>query len=208
MLRKPLATMPHTGGQRFRADSRESRILVKWIEEGARADFAAAPKLARLEVTPTAQVVRGTALRQQITARAHFADGTTRDVTREAVYEPSDPAIRDFRGLQENDWDFNAPDSIPGFGTFKSDVEIRELAARVFGTHNEASEPIPQVAPADRPTEPAGEEAAAALDKVQVAEAMPGAAMSDDASAAAAQQSDDSPEPVVTARKHGGALPH
>ena len=120
----------------------------------------------------------------------------------------SDPAIRDFRGLQENDWDFNAPDSIPGFGTFKSDVEIRELAARVFGTHNEASEPIPQVAPADRPTEPAGEEAAAALDKVQVAEAMPGAAMSDDASAAAAQQSDDSPEPVVTARKHGGALPH
>lgn len=120
----------------------------------------------------------------------------------------SDPAIRDFRGLQENDWDFNAPDSIPGFGTFKSDVEIRELAARVFGTHNEASEPIPQVAPADRPTEPAGEEAAAALDKVQVAEATPGAAMSDDASAAAAQQSDDSPEPVVTARKHGGALPH
>ena len=36
----------------------------------------------------------------------------------------NDPAIRDFRGLQENDWDFTAPDGVPGFGTFKSEEEI------------------------------------------------------------------------------------
>jgi hypothetical protein len=27
-----------------------------------------------------------------------------------------DPAIRNFKGLQENDWNFNDPNSIPGFG--------------------------------------------------------------------------------------------
>ena len=28
-----------------------------------------------------------------------------------------DPVIRDFIGLSENSWDFNAPDGIPGFGS-------------------------------------------------------------------------------------------
>jgi hypothetical protein len=27
-----------------------------------------------------------------------------------------DPAIRDFKGLQENDWNFNDPNSTPSFG--------------------------------------------------------------------------------------------
>ena len=31
-----------------------------------------------------------------------------------------DPAIRNFKGLQENDWDFNDPNGIPGFGPLES----------------------------------------------------------------------------------------
>ena len=31
----------------------------------------------------------------------------------------SDPAIRDFIGVAENQWDFNDPDSIPGFGSLQ-----------------------------------------------------------------------------------------
>ena len=123
----------------------------------------------------------------------------------------SDPAIRDFRGLQENDWDFNAPDSIPGFGTFKSDVEIKELAARLFGTHSEASEPVPQAAPGHRPAETASPVAAdetSVPDEVQIAAPPVDAEISNDTSAVAAQQDDERPEQVVTARKHGGALPH
>ena len=123
----------------------------------------------------------------------------------------SDPAIRDFRGLQENDWDFNAPDGIPGFGTFNSDVEIKKLAARLFGTHDEASAPVPEAASTDRPTEAAAavaEAERAALDEVQIAAPTPDAAASNDTLAAAAQQSDERPEQGVTARRHGGALPH
>jgi len=29
----------------------------------------------------------------------------------------ADPAIRDFVGMTENGWDFNKPDTIPGFGS-------------------------------------------------------------------------------------------
>lgn len=123
----------------------------------------------------------------------------------------SDPAIRDFRGLQENDWDFNAPDGIPGFGTFNSDAEIKDLAARLFGTHEEPSEPVPQAAPTDRPAEataPGAEAEPAALDEVQIVAPVPDAAASNDTVAAAAQQSDERPEQGATARRHGGALPH
>jgi hypothetical protein len=122
-----------------------------------------------------------------------------------------DPAIRDFRGLQESDWDFNAPDGIPGFGTFNSDVEIKNLAARLFGTHDEASEPVSQTVPTDRPTEtplPIAEAESVELDKIQRTAQAPGATTSDDAVAAATQQSDERQEEGVTARKHGGALPH
>jgi hypothetical protein len=122
----------------------------------------------------------------------------------------SNPAIREFRGLQENDWDFNAPDGIPGFGTFNSDVEIKKLAVRLFGTHDEASEQVSQAVPEDSAvdaTSPVAEVEPTALDKVQIAAPTPGAATSNDAAAVATQQIDERPEQGVTARKHGGALP-
>jgi hypothetical protein len=94
MLRKPVAALPHGGGMRFRADSPEYALLLRWIREGAKADMATAPKLTRMEVIPKERVITTLPLKQQIVVRAHFDDGTSRDVTRDAVYEPSDPAIR------------------------------------------------------------------------------------------------------------------
>jgi len=44
----------------------------------------------------------------------------------------ADPAIRDFRGLQENDWDFNDPESIPGFGKLGPDFDVRKMVSRIF----------------------------------------------------------------------------
>jgi hypothetical protein len=43
----------------------------------------------------------------------------------------ADPAIRDFIGLSENSWDFNAPDGLPGFGSLSAD-EIQKAAERFF----------------------------------------------------------------------------
>ena len=40
-----------------------------------------------------------------------------------------DPAIRDFVGLAEYQWDFNDPNSIPGFGTIGKALPIEKLVA-------------------------------------------------------------------------------
>jgi hypothetical protein len=42
----------------------------------------------------------------------------------------ADPAIRNFVGMAENSWDFNAPDSIPGFGSMPVIVEGPGAPAR------------------------------------------------------------------------------
>jgi Protein of unknown function (DUF3306) len=44
-----------------------------------------------------------------------------------------DPAIRDFKGPQENDWNFNNPDSMPGFGQLGPEVDVKRMAAEVLG---------------------------------------------------------------------------
>jgi hypothetical protein len=43
-----------------------------------------------------------------------------------------DPAIRGFRGLQENDWNFNGP-GVPGFGGLGPEVDVKRMVAKVFG---------------------------------------------------------------------------
>ena len=51
--------------------------------------------------------------------RPLLAPGVPVDLTRAALRRAwsTDPAIRDFIGLSENSWDFNAPDGVPGFGS-------------------------------------------------------------------------------------------
>jgi hypothetical protein len=44
-----------------------------------------------------------------------------------------DPAIRDFKGLNENDWDFTGPNSAPGFGELGPEVDIDRMVAQIFG---------------------------------------------------------------------------
>ena len=59
-----------------------------------------------------------------------LAAGAPTDLTRAALRRAwfTDPAIRDFIGLSENDWDFNSP-GIPGFGSMTAD-DARRLLAR------------------------------------------------------------------------------
>ena len=119
----------------------------------------------------------------------------------------SDPAIRDFRGLQENDWDFNAPDGVPGFGTFKSQDEIKALAQRLFGPDRPEERQVPQSPPHDTGDMPAAEAPTVSdrtLDKNHEVPAT-GAAGDD---AAPVQHDEDAATQRVVARRHGGALPH
>src|SRR5271166_3190231 len=66
--------------------------------------------------------------------RAFLAPGVPVDLARAALRRAwsVDPVIRDFIGLSENSWDFNAPGGVPGFGTVTAE-DVRRLLARAIG---------------------------------------------------------------------------
>jgi hypothetical protein len=122
----------------------------------------------------------------------------------------SDPAIRDFRGLQENDWDFTAPDSVPGFGTFKSEDEVKALAQRLFGPDRaDDARAVAQSAPEDRPDPRPEERTTETVMPAGGDQAEPPPPVSNgaDAAPAALQQADRGPTQHVASRRHGSALP-
>jgi Protein of unknown function (DUF3306) len=45
----------------------------------------------------------------------------------------ADPKIRDFVGLADYDWDFNAPGAMTGFGSLEMTDELRQQIARMVG---------------------------------------------------------------------------
>jgi len=65
--------------------------------------------------------------------RPFLTNGVPADLTRAALRRAwsADPAIRDFIGLSENSWDFNAPGGVPGFGSLAVE-DGRRLLARVM----------------------------------------------------------------------------
>ena len=67
--------------------------------------------------------------------RAFLAPGVPVELTRAALRRAwsTDPAIRDFVGIAENQWDFTVPNEILGFGPLESGEEVRRLVAQVFG---------------------------------------------------------------------------
>lgn len=100
ILLKATAQLAHEGGLRFRTNSPEYAMVRRWIADGALDDAGAAPKLTRLEVSPREQIVIEPAKEVQLRARAFFSDGTRRDVTGLAVYEPASTSVKvDHDGL-------------------------------------------------------------------------------------------------------------
>ena len=77
--------------------------------------------------------------------RAFLAPGVPEELTRAALRRMwvADPAIRDFIGLAENQWDFTKPDSVPGFGTLELTPELRRMLARLLGGSPRASQVDP-----------------------------------------------------------------
>ena len=77
--------------------------------------------------------------------RAFLTRGVPADLTKAALRRAwsSDPAIRDFVGLSENAWDFNAPETIPGFGGALPVEEVRRILARMTPSEPEAESAEP-----------------------------------------------------------------
>lgn len=92
LLRKPSGDMPHGGGKRLHADSRDYQTILRWIRAGAPFGNASDPNVVGLTVAP-AHRLAPTKSSLQITVTAHLSDGSRRDVTADAEYSSNQPEI-------------------------------------------------------------------------------------------------------------------
>jgi len=89
VLLKAMARVGHKGGRRFAVESESHRHIKNWIENGA--TYAESSPLTRLQVLPEVARIDYSQRSARLLVVAHFADGTTRDVTRWSRLEPSIP---------------------------------------------------------------------------------------------------------------------
>ncbi len=89
LLLKATGAISHQGGRRFSAKSESYRQLKEWIEQGA--PYSESPSLTRLQVLPEVARIDDSKKTAKMLVLAHFADGTTRDVTRWSRLETSIP---------------------------------------------------------------------------------------------------------------------
>ncbi len=92
LLRKASGQMPHGGGIRLPAGSEGYKLVAEWLRQGAPFGAATEPTLVSFEVQPNRGVAKMKS-EVKLTATAKFSDGSVRDVTKLAVYEPNDPAM-------------------------------------------------------------------------------------------------------------------
>jgi len=93
LLQKATAQLAHEGGKRFAVGSQEYEIVKTWVADGAR-DTGADLRITKLDVTPTSVVLIEPEDAVQITAKATYSDGTSRDVTSLAVFEPNNQSAK------------------------------------------------------------------------------------------------------------------
>ena len=92
MLLKPAQQVPHQGGFVFDKKSRYYGLIRQWISEGAKSDVEGS-RVARLEVLPKNPTMPLPGLKQNLVVVAYYPDGTSRDVTRDAVFTSSVPEV-------------------------------------------------------------------------------------------------------------------
>lgn len=147
--------------------------------------------------------------------------GVPAELTRAALRRAwaSDPAIRDFIGIAENQWDFNDPDAIPGFGP----LQATDNAPAVFTQVASRLESVPEALLATPPSvEPAASVVVGPKHAVadQGAQSSPGQSCSGDPGVSSlsheipnagreteSARTVEEHEPSRKTRRHGSALP-
>jgi hypothetical protein len=81
--------------------------------------------------------------------RAFLQSGVPAELTKAALRRAwtSDPAIRDFIGIAENQWDFTDPAAIPGFGALEPNSDVAHLVRQALGEIAAPSEQGQQASP-------------------------------------------------------------
>ena len=153
--------------------------------------------------------------------RAFLQAGVPAELVRAALRSAwsTDPQIREFIEIADNQWDFNAADGIPGFGALGVADASRSLVSRALESSDEVLSVARQVSsgsvgllpPAPVPvTEPEVHDEvwrAGGVTPPRVEVTFDAAPGSGDTSAKVIDTSATDAEPGVTKRSHGGALP-
>ncbi len=86
LITKSVGAAPHTGGKLFEKDSAMAQTLIRWLEAGAPNDAPEVAKPVSLEILPKKLVLESPGQQHRVTVRAHYSDGTDRDVTNLALF--------------------------------------------------------------------------------------------------------------------------
>jgi hypothetical protein len=110
-------------------------------EEARAKPVETAPPFDPASLPPIESIVAGTDI------RAFLQKGVPAALTKAALRRAwtSDPAIRDFIEIAENQWDFTDPTAIPGFGPLQAGDSVRQLIGQAMGKLQElpdAAEPL------------------------------------------------------------------
>jgi len=86
VLMKATGELPHEGGIRLEKGSPDYETLTRWIRQGMPYDAGDSPAIERIEVYPSERVAAPHS-GQQLAVTAWFRDGSSRDITRLAIFE-------------------------------------------------------------------------------------------------------------------------
>ncbi len=93
ILTKPTSDEDHEGGKRFEQGGWEYWVLRRWIEHEAPYSAKQVQQLKRLEVTPAELSFETAGQKTQLKAIAHWADGTSEDVTCLCRFQSNDESL-------------------------------------------------------------------------------------------------------------------
>jgi hypothetical protein len=108
------------------------------VETGAKAPAEAAkPEFDLSSLPPLDSITAVTDV------RAFLSPGVPKALARAALRRAwaADPAIRDFKGLAENDWDFTDPAAMPGFGALPEGTDMMKMVMKLFSGSEKPAEP-------------------------------------------------------------------
>jgi hypothetical protein len=138
------------------SESDSEDFLARWLRlkrESERAlpaaDVSAAPAFDPASLPPIESIVADSDIRQFL--QAQVPEELTRAALRSAW--TADPAIRDFVGIAENQWDFNDHAAMSGFGPLEA---TNYLVAQALGCLNPSSQGTSETSSLEQAALPSG----------------------------------------------------
>ena len=95
-IEKPTMVDPHEGGLRYKPDSWEHKIFLRWIEGGAKGVNDKTAEFVRIDVIPSEIQFKKAGETTQLKVIANWSDGTREDVTTLCRYQSNSVSLFGF----------------------------------------------------------------------------------------------------------------